>query len=449
MIPQDWRDASVAPLHKKGSMLKSGNYRPVSLTSVIGKLLESIVKDSLIKHLDKYKLIHNSQHGFTSGKSCLTNLLEFFEEVTKALDNGEAVDLVYLDFAKAFDKVPHCRLVKKLEAHGLGGNVLNWIKGWLSNRRQKVCIDGESSGWVRVTSGVPQGSVLGPVLFLIYINDIDANLTSTIGKFADDTKMCKSVSSAEGVQKLREDLVKLGNWAKDWQMSFNTDKCSVIHLGNENLKHKYSLCGSVLRDSTKERDLGIIVDSSLKFSEQCNAAIKNANSTLGLIRRTIKCKSQNIITKLYKALVRPKLEYCVQAWRPYLKTNIENMEKVQHRATKMIEECKTFKYEDRLVQTGLTTLEERRTRGDLIEVFKMIKGLNKADYRRFFTIVHNSRTRGHRFKIVKNRSRLDIRKHFFSQRVVNEWNALPEIVVESESVNGFKNSYDKYFKNKK
>ena len=444
VIPQDWRDASVAPLHKKGSKFKSENYRPVSLTSIISKLLESIVKDSLVKHLDKYKLIRNSQHGFTSGKSCLTNLLEFFEEVTKALDKGEAVDLVYLDFAKAFDKVPHCRLVKKLEAHGLGGSVLNWIKKWLSNRRQKVCIDGASSGWVKVTSGVPQGSVLGPVLFLIYINDIDANLISTIGKFADDTKMCKSVSSAEGVQKLREDLVKLGNWAKDWQMSFNTDKCSVIHLGNENLKHKYSLCGSVLRDSTKERDLGIIVDSSLKFSEQCNAAIKNANSTLGLIRRTIKCKSQNIITKLYKALVRPKLEYCVQAWRPYLKTNIENMEKVQHRATKMIEECKTFKYEDRLVQTGLTTLEERRTRGDLIEVFKMIKGLNKADYRRFFTIVHHSRTRGHRFKIVKNRSRLNIRKNFFSQRVVNEWNALPEIVVESQSVNSFKNSYDKY-----
>jgi len=374
----------------------------------------------------------------------LSNLLEFFEEVTKTLDKGEAVDLVYLDFAKAFDKVPHCRLFKKLEAHGLGGNVLNWIKGWLGNRRQKVCIDGESSDWAKVTSGVPQGSVLGPVLFLVYINDIDSNLISTIGKFADDTKMCKSVSSVEGVQKLRDDLVKLGNWADDWQMSFNTDKCSVIHLGNENLKHKYSLCGSVLRDSTKERDLGIIVDSSMKFTEQCNTAIKNANSTLGLIRRTIKYKSQNIITKLYKALVRPKLEYCVQAWRPYLKKNIDNLEKVQHRATKMIDEYKGLKYEDRLVKTGLTTLEERRTRGDLIETFKMIKGLNKTDYKRFFTIAHSSRTRGHRLKIVKNRSRLDIRKNFFSQRVVNMWNELPEIVVESESVNSFKNKYDKY-----
>jgi hypothetical protein len=155
VVPQDWRDASVAPLHKKGSKNNSENYRPVSLTSIISKLLESLVKDSIVKHLDKYSLIHNSQHGFTSGKSCLSNLLDFFEEITKMLDEGEAVDLIYLDFAKAFDKVPHCRLFKKLEAHGIGGNVLNWIKRWLSNRRQRVCIDGEFSDWANVASGVP------------------------------------------------------------------------------------------------------------------------------------------------------------------------------------------------------------------------------------------------------------------------------------------------------
>ena len=152
----------------------------------------------------------------------LSNLLDFFEVVIKMRDEREAVDLIYLDFPKAFDEVPHCRLFKKLEAHGVGGNVLNRIKKWLSNRRQKVCTDGEFSDWANVTSGVPQGSVLGPVLFLIYINDIDENLISKIGKFADDTKMSKSVSSVEGVQTLQEDLVKLGNWASDWQMSFNT-----------------------------------------------------------------------------------------------------------------------------------------------------------------------------------------------------------------------------------
>ena len=148
-----------------------------------------------------------------------------------------------------------------------------------------------------------------------------------------------------------------------------------------------------MRQSTEiinEKDFGIVVDSSMKFSEQCNIAMKNANTILGLIRRTIKCKLQHIIMKLYKALVRPKLEYCIQVWRPYLKKNIDNIDKVQHRATKMIEECKHLNYEDRLIQTGLTTLDE--------SVFKMIKGFNKAEYRSFYTLSQNSRTRGHRFK---------------------------------------------------
>ena len=186
-------------------------------------------------------------------------LARFFEEVTKILDNGEAVDLIYLDFAKAFDKVPHCRLFKKLEAHGIRGNILNWIKEWLNNRRQKVCIDGELSDWENVTSGVLQGSVLGPLLFLIYINDIDENLIAKIGKFADDTKLGKSVSCAGEVQKLKSDLVNLEKWSSDWQMLFNTEKCSVIHLGSKNSKQQYNLCGNLLRESENERDLGIIV----------------------------------------------------------------------------------------------------------------------------------------------------------------------------------------------
>ena len=434
----------VTPLFKKGSRAKPENYRPVSLTSILGKMLESIVKDQIVKHLESNNLIHSSQHGFTKGRSCLTNLLEFMEIVTKELDEGNAVDLVYLDFAKAFDKVPYERLFKKLEAHGIGGFVLDWVKNWLSCRRQKVGINKEYSNWKWVTSGVPQGSVLGPILFIIYINDLDCNLVSKIKKFADDTKLCKRISCSEDVENLRKDLQRLDEWCSDWQMQFNVEKCSVIHMGKRNEKNNYNLGNQKLKKSIKERDLGVIVDSGGKFSEQCSTAARNANTILGMIRRCITYKSKSIITRLYKALVRPKLEFCVQAWRPFLRKDIDSMEKIQHRATKMINECKGLKYEDRLLVTGLVTLEERRNRGDMIEVFKMIKGIDRVSYEDFFKIDTTGKTRGHKYKLVKSRSRLEIRRNFFSQRIVNTWNRLPAEVVEAESVNCFKNRYDKF-----
>jgi ribonuclease P/MRP protein subunit RPP40 len=444
IVPQDWKEANVAPLHKKGSREKPENYRPVSLTSIIGKIAESIIKDNIVAYLDIYNLIKSNQHGFTKGKSCLTNLLDFFEEVTKDLDEGKSMDLIYLDFSKAFDKVPYERLFKKLESHGIRGATLRWIKNWLSDRRQRVCIDGEYSEWAKVTSGVSQGSVLGPILFIIFINDLDSNIISKLDKFADDSKLGKSICSHDDVECLRKDLTNMENWCNDWQMKFNTEKCKVMHLGKNNPVNQYMLDNKNLEESGSERDLGVIIDKSLKFSEHCNKVANTANAILGMIKRTINCKSKSIITRLYKALVRPQLEYCVQVWRPYLKKDIEKIEKVQRRATKLISDCSKLSYEDRLKSTGLTTLEARRTRGDLIEVFKIVKGFSKVDYKHFFQLADNSKTRGNKYKLVKSRSRLDIRKHFFSQRVLNEWNKLPNSVVEAESVNSFKNKYDNY-----
>ena len=446
-VPQDWRDANVSPIHKKGNRDLAENYRPVSLTCILGKILEGFIKTAIVDHLERFQLLKDSQHGFRSGRSCLTNLLEFFDIVTKKLDEEGDVDLIYLDFAKAFDKVPHRRLLTKLYAHGVRGSILNWVENWLNNRRQRVCVDGDFSGWVGVTSGVPQGSVLGPVLFLIYINDIDIGLLSKIGKFADDSKLLNNVDSCIGVEEIRSDLRKLEKWADEWQMQFNVDKCSVIHLGRNNPVNKYSLYNKEIASSIKERDLGVIIDKSLKFSEQCNKAAKSANMTLGMIKRNVVSRDKDIIVKLYKALVRPKLDYCVQAWRPYLKKDIENLEKVQRRATKLISQCRGLSYHDRLKITGLTTLEERRNRGDMLEVFKTIKGINKLDYTNLFRLSNNTNTRGHTLKLAKVRPRLDCRKHFFSCRVINRWNSLPQQVVEAETVNSFKNRYDMHYGN--
>ena len=188
-VPQQWRTANVIPIFKKGSKRDTANYRPISLTSHIGKLLERIIRDHIMRHLDNKQLIKPSQHGFLPGRSCRSNLLEFLERVTDDTDRGNNTDIAYLDFAKAFDKVPHAILLVKLKALGVNDQVSSWIEAWLTDRRQRVVVSGETSVWSAVSSGVPQGSILGPLLFIVYINDLDEKMTSTVLKFADDTKI--------------------------------------------------------------------------------------------------------------------------------------------------------------------------------------------------------------------------------------------------------------------
>ena len=197
IVPLEWKEANIIPLFKKGSRNKSVNYRPVSLTSVICKLLEAIIRDRMMEFLIKHKLINPSQHGFLKARSCLTNLLCFFEEITKWVDEGSPVDVIYFDFQKAFDKVPHQRLILKLKSHGMGNSIINWIEQWLTDRKQRGVVDGEVSRWKSVLSGVPQGSVLGPILFLVYINDLEEGVTGSILKFADDTKLFRKLRKFE------------------------------------------------------------------------------------------------------------------------------------------------------------------------------------------------------------------------------------------------------------
>ena len=215
------------------------------------------IKEEIVQHLHRNSIIKESQHGFRNEKSCLTNLLEFMEEVAEQLDRGEPVDVIYLDFQKAFDKVPHVRLLAKLEAVGIKGKLLGWIKEWLTGRKQRVVINGMASDWEEVLSGIPQGSILGPLLFIIFINDLELGINSTILKFADDTKLFGKAGNTQDVEKLRKDLSELHLWSEKWQMKFNIDKCKVMHIGFNNGEVDYEIAGKKLEKVNEERDLGL------------------------------------------------------------------------------------------------------------------------------------------------------------------------------------------------
>ena len=197
--------------------------------------------DFLIKH----KLINTSQHGFLKAKSCLTNLLCFLEEITKWVDDGSPVDVIYLDFQKAFDKVPHQRLILKLKSDGMGNIIINWIEQWLTYRRQRVVVEGEVSSWKSVMSGVPQGYVLGPVLFLVYINDLEEGVTGKIFKFADDTKLFRKAKEIGDKHKLQDDIDKLVKWTEKLQMLFNFGKYKCLHTGTGNTGMNYEMGGTI------------------------------------------------------------------------------------------------------------------------------------------------------------------------------------------------------------
>ena len=439
---EDWKLGNIAPIFKKGSKDSPGNYRPISLTSIICKILESIISDRIIDHLESNNLMMNSQHGFRHNRSCLTNLLDFFHTMFSIYDKTRAIDILYLDFQKAFDKVPHHRLMAKIRALGIVGKVADWIEDWLRNRKQRVVINGVSSEWTNVTSGVPQGSVLGPLLFIIYINDIDVGLVSKIAKFADDTKLGIDATDRDAVQELQSDLDKLGEWSEKWQMPFNVGKCKVMHVGYKNQKTQYSLLGEKIESTDQEKDLGVLISNDLKFSKQCIEAEKKAQKLLGYIKRQFKNKNKEIVLTLYNSLIRPHLEYAVQFWAPSLRKDINRLEAVQARATKLIPSIRQLGYQRRLKHLNLYSLETRRLRGQLIETFKILKGFNNINYRDLFALCNNQ-TRNNGWKIKLKRFNTDLCGNFFTYKIESIWNRLPAEVVNSSNVNQFKNKLDK------
>ena len=243
IVPTDWRDAYITPMFKKGEQYNPANYRPISLTCIGCKFMEHIVVSSVMQHFETHCILSDNQHGFRRGRSCETQLLEFVEELMTSLEGGRQTDIIILDFAKAFDWVNHSLLVHKLQYYSIRGSTITWIANFLSDRHQAVVVDGSRSSYARVRSGVPQGSVLGPCLFLAYINDLPEKLMALLRLFADDTAVYRVVYSGTDEVQLQQDLHRLMEWEESWDMLFHPAKCVSLPItrSRSSLNYSYEL----------------------------------------------------------------------------------------------------------------------------------------------------------------------------------------------------------------
>ena len=449
-IPSGWKQAEVRPIFKKGAKTSPDNYRPVSLTSVVCKVFEKIVREALCKHMQDNNILSKDQFGFCQGRSCVTQLLVTINDWMFSLDNHVPVDAAYLDFSKAFDSVPHKRLIHKLSSYGIKGNLLNWISDFLDQRTQHVTINDKQSASIPVSSGVPQGSVLGPTLFIYYINDLPESTDQIVRLFADDSKVYSEIRSQEDVDRLQKGIDDMVEWSDKWLMRFNSKKCKILHLGKNNPNNVYHIGEGnerrQLETTVCEKDLGVNVDPLLNFEQHINLVCKKGRSISGLLMRSMTNRNWDIMVPLFKALIRPHLEYANPIWNPYKVKYIKQIEQIQRNFTRHIYGMKNLEYAQRLRCLKLPSLQYRRFRGDLIEVFKLTHDLyDPQTTNSLLTSAIFPFTRCHNYKLHKLRTNTVQYKQFFTNRVIDSWNNLPHEIVNAESVNSFKNLIDNHF----
>ena len=446
VLPQQWKKAWITPVFKKGGRADPANYRPVSLTSIACKLLEHVVCTHIRGHADRHGILDEANHGFRAKHSTETQLLLTTHDMLKNRDKGKQLDVIILDFSKAFDTVPHQRLLGKLQHYGINSNLLDWIQAFLVGRTQAVLVDGIKSREEAVLSGVPQGTVLGPLLFLLYINDMPAivHADTRCRLFADDSLLYRVVNSITDQIQLQEDLRKLEKWASEWGMIFNPSKCYIMSIskGSNHLPYMYELCGVILKSVEHEKYLGVILSQDLTWRSHINMVSTKANQKLGFIKRNLKGSPQDLKRLAYISLVRSGMEYASVIWDPHQRKDMEHLERIQRRAARWITGTheRTASVSALLLELKLEPLHERRRINRLAFVYKILNEHVAVPPDKVDLILNTRPVRG---SVTKQRLRIPVTQtteyhNSFTPRTIPEWNLLADPITSAASVTSFR-----------
>lgn len=458
-LPTEWKLSDVIPLHKKGDKSYVENYRPISLLCVVSKVLERCIYNRLVERIQA--MISDKQYGFMRGKSCAGQLLSVLDHVGKSLDIGQQTDILYLDIAKAFDTVDHKLLLQKLRQFGLEGKILNWFSNYLSGRQQRVLVHGATSDPLAVTSGVPQGSILGPLLFSLYINDLPSSISSAsvnTSLFADDTKCFSTIESHADALVLSNEVKNVENWAQDWRVKFNADKCKVLSVTRKHnpIVAKYVVDDRAVQHVSSQKDLGVTISSDLSWNIHIHEQVTKANRLLGMVKRsTAQISDVNTRRTLYLTLVRSNLAYACQVWSPQNVVMCSELEKIQRRATKYIMTLPfdtDVAYKERLLALNMLPLSYWHEFLDVLFLFKTTRGLIANDLE-FSNLTNNQHhvmnLRSHSTTLITYhipKTKTLCQQNSYAVRVSRIWNTLPdEVRLPDISLHSFKRLLFQYY----
>ena len=451
-VPQHYKTQFVTPIHKKESTAFASNYRPISVTSHIVKIFERILRNHLVEYLDSNSIISSKQHGFQKGKSCLTQLLAHYDDLLSNALHGNETDVIFIDFAKAFDKIDHNLLLKKLSLYGISGKLYDWIKDFLHERVQQVGINGTLSFEALVLSGVPQGTVLGPLLFLLFINDLESKLEhSTCRFFADDTRLSKPISSLDDTLLLQKDLDNVVNWANENNMRLNEDKFEYMAFESNtrrlvkelpffNETYEYYTPGGVcLQPTPSIKDLGIRVSNDYSWSLHIGSIVTTATKKAAWVLNTFSIRNEYPMLCMYKSLVRSHLENSCPLWNPRNIGDIQALEIVQNNFLSKINGYQNLNYWERLEKANLQSLQRRRERYCLIHMWKILNNISPNDINLQF--YHNPRLgiKAHLHQTIHATSKYQsLRDQSFSYIGPKLWNTLDAEVTTQNTLEKFK-----------